>query len=100
MFGLFYICEGRKICRMIGLRNQKGTQNNRPINHIYEGSYNSRQNGNDRSFRKNQHAACSEMEFMNGILSRGLGISSSLLRLEVFLVFCPHFSVLQNAIHE
>jgi hypothetical protein len=32
--------------------------------------------------------------------TRFLGIYSSLLRIEFFLVFYPHFSVPQNAIHE
>jgi hypothetical protein len=42
-----------------------------------------------------------EMEFLNGIFSRGFwGINSSLLRLEFLPGFLPSFSVLQNAIHE
>jgi hypothetical protein len=43
-----------------------------------------------------------EMEFLNGIFSRCFWafIHSSLLRLEFLSGFPPHFSVLQNAIHE
>jgi hypothetical protein len=41
-----------------------------------------------------------EMEFLNGIFSRGSCINSSLFRLEFLSGFYPHFSVLQNPIHD
>jgi hypothetical protein len=40
------------------------------------------------------------MEFLKGILVEVLDINSSLLRLKILSGFYPHFSVLQNAIHE
>jgi hypothetical protein len=46
------------------------------------------------SFMKCPCSKCPEMEFLNGIFSRGFWAKNS------SLVIYPHFSILQNAIHD